>query len=470
MADSPTLRVEPTDIPGLLVVHLVVHHDSRGWFKENWQRRAMTAAGLPDFGPVQNNISFNDRAGVTRGMHAEPWEKFVSVAHGRILGAWVDLREGPTFGRSVSLEMGPETAVFIPRGVANGYQCLTDDTAYSYLVNDHWSPAARESYTFVNLADPALGIDWPVDPARAEMSEADRNHPPLAQVTPMPGRRTVVLGGSGQLGRALAQAMPEAEFPGRDLIDLSRPESIDAYDWSSVGTVVNAAAHTGVDAAEQDRAEAWAVNVTGVRHLVEVCRRHRIRLVHVSSDYVFDGSREVHDEDEPFSPLGFYGLTKAAGDELVSSLDDHIIVRTSWVVGQGRNFVATMVDLARRGISPTVVDDQWGRLTFCQDLAAGIVHLLADPRRRGTYNLTNTGPAHSWAQVADQVFTLLGATGSVAPVSTAEYTRDRPGAPRPRHSTLDTARIESTGFTPPPADDRLAALVADLADPPEATP
>ena len=87
------LAVRPTDIPGLLVVDLQVHGDPRGWFKENWQRAKMTALGLPDFGPVQHSVAWNATAGVTRGIHAEPWDKLVSVAHGRVFGAWVDLRE-----------------------------------------------------------------------------------------------------------------------------------------------------------------------------------------------------------------------------------------------------------------------------------------------------------------------------------------------------------------------------------------
>ena len=92
------MRIETTPIPGLLVLHVPVHGDSRGWFKENWQREKQLALGLPDFGPVQNNISFNAAPGVTRGIHAEPWDKYVSVAAGRVFGAWVDLREGPSFG------------------------------------------------------------------------------------------------------------------------------------------------------------------------------------------------------------------------------------------------------------------------------------------------------------------------------------------------------------------------------------
>ena len=156
------LSVETTPIEGLLVVHLPVHGDNRGWFKENWQRQKMTALGLPDFGPVQQNVSFNLEPGATRGLHAEPWEKFVSVATGRVFGAWVDLREGPDFGRSFSLEVTPEVAVFVPRGVANGYQTLEPETGYVYLVNDHWSAEKRELYSFVNLADPTVDIPWPL--------------------------------------------------------------------------------------------------------------------------------------------------------------------------------------------------------------------------------------------------------------------------------------------------------------------
>lgn len=96
MEYSAPLRVEHTAIPGLLVVTLPVHGDNRGWFKENWQRAKMVASGLPDFEPVQNNVSFNGKVGTTRGIHAEPWDKFVSVATGRVFGAWVDLREGST--------------------------------------------------------------------------------------------------------------------------------------------------------------------------------------------------------------------------------------------------------------------------------------------------------------------------------------------------------------------------------------
>jgi dTDP-4-dehydrorhamnose 3,5-epimerase len=176
------LSVRETAIPGLLLVDLTVHGDHRGWFKENWQREKMLALGLPDLGPVQNNISFNDEVGTTRGIHAEPWDKFISIAVGRVFGAWVDLRPGATFGATFTAELDPSTAIFVPRGVGNSYQTLEPNTAYTYLVNDHWSAAAQDRYVFVNLADEELAIAWPIPLADVALSEKDRAHPRLAAV------------------------------------------------------------------------------------------------------------------------------------------------------------------------------------------------------------------------------------------------------------------------------------------------
>lgn len=181
------LYVQGSPIEGLYVVELPVHGDNRGWFKENWQQDKLANAGLPPFSPVQNNVSFNAAAGTTRGIHAEPWDKYVSVAHGEFFGAWVDLREGPDFGKCFTLEVDPSRAVFVPRGVGNSYQTLVDNTAYTYLVNDYWYPDAE--YTFLNLADPTLAISWPIDLASAELSEKDRGHPYLDSVIPFSAER-----------------------------------------------------------------------------------------------------------------------------------------------------------------------------------------------------------------------------------------------------------------------------------------
>lgn len=180
MAD---LAVRETIIPGFFEIDLPLHGDNRGWFKENYQKEKMEALGLPSFTVVQNNFSYNEEVGVTRGLHAEPWEKYISVANGKVFGAWVDLRKGDSFGTVYTTEITPNKAVFVPRGVANAYQTLEPQVTYTYLVNEHWSPEAK--YTFVNLFDPALKIAWPITQDQAIISDKDAQHPVLADVTPM---------------------------------------------------------------------------------------------------------------------------------------------------------------------------------------------------------------------------------------------------------------------------------------------
>jgi dTDP-4-dehydrorhamnose 3,5-epimerase len=458
------LSVETTPIPGLLVVRLPLHEDSRGWFKENWQRAKMTALGLPDFGPVQHSVAYNARRGVTRGVHTEPWDKFVSVACGRIFGAWVDMREGETFGAVFSIEADPSVAVFVPRGVGNSYQVLEDGTTYSYLVNDHWR--AGLAYPALNLADPTVAIPWPIPLEEAEISDKDKTTPMLGDVEPMPPRKTLIVGANGQLGTAL-----QADFPGADLVDLgpgdnpqvrtldvTDAEQVAAWPWSDYGLVLNAAAYTAVDAAEtpDGRRTAWAANAGAPATLARLAAEHRFTLVHYSSEYVFDGTLDPHTEDEPLSPLGVYAQTKAAGDVAVATAPRHYVLRTSWVIGSGKNFVRTMQQLAANGVSPTVVDDQVGRLTFTGELSRATRHLLDAGAAYGTYNVSNGGDPMSFAEVAKAVFELSGRSADeVSSVTTEEYFAGKDLAPRPLRSVMDLAKLRATGFEP---EDARAAL------------
>ena len=176
--------------------------------------------------------------------------------------------------------------------------------------------------------------------------------------------------------------------------------------------------------------------------------------MHYSSDYVFDGTSEVSSETDPIAPLGVYGQSKAAGDLAVQVLPRHYVLRTSWVIGDGANFVDTMTSLAQRGISPSVVDDQVGRLTFTQDLAAATDHLLTTGAPFGTYNCTSSGESRSWAAIAKDVFAARGRDrADVTPVTTDEYYAGKRAegvaiSPRPARSTLALDKLESTGFTP----------------------
>ncbi len=448
---SKQLKATKTPIEGLVVYDLPVFGDSRGWFKENWQREKMIAIGLPDFGPVQNNFSFNDKRGVARGIHAEPWDKYVSLGAGKIFGFWVDIREGSTtYGKTFTTELDPSKAIFVPRGVANGYQTLEDNTVYSYLVNDHWSADAQ--YSFVSMFDESLGIEWPIPIEESEVSDKDNNHPLLKDTVPITPKKTLIVGANGQLGRAFQAIFPSAECVDRDTLDVSSPEVFTARNWSEYGVILNAAAYTAVDLAEtpEGRRDAWLANATAVANLAKIATENNITLVHVSSDYVFDGTVEQHSEDEPFTPLGVYSQSKAAGDIAASLAKRHYIARTSWVIGDGNNFVRTMANLAERGIKPSVVDDQIGRLTFTQDLAAGIKHLLDTSAPFGTYNISNDGAPASWADIAKEVFEQSGASrDDVTPVTTQHYYEGKESiAPRPLQSTLNLDKIKGTGFVP----------------------
>ena len=479
------LKAEATNIPGMLVFDLPVHGDSRGWFKENWQRVKQMDIGLPDLGPVQNNISFNAERGVTRGIHAEPWDKYISVATGSVFGAWVDLRPGKSFGQVYTCVIDPSKAIYVPRGVGNSFQALEDGTAYTYLVNAHWSAELKKTYTFVNLADPELGIDWPIPLEQCELSEADKNHPFLKDAVPMAPRRTLVTGANGQLGRAVRKLAEERgltdcfDFTDRGEFDFSDESQYGKIDWTLYGVVINCGAYTAVDAAEtpEGRKDAWTANAQGPALLARACIEYGITLVHISSDYVFDGTVEDHPEDEPFSPLSVYGASKAAGDLAVANCPKHFIVRSSWVVGEGKNFVRTMAMLSDRCANPSdalnsvsVVNDQFGRLTFADDMATAVFWLLGyqdrqagqlNPCDYGTYNLTCSGEVSSWFDIAKAVFKERNNNAAqVNGVTSEDYFGQRSVyARRPSCSMLDISKITETGFSASDWKDKLKVFV-----------
>lgn len=461
------LKSYETTIPGLLRFDLTVNGDNRGWFKENYNQQKMIELGIPpDFEVVQNNISFNNKRGATRGLHAEPWNKFVSVANGKVFGAWVDLREGsPTYGTTFTTEIDASQAVFVPRGVANGFQALEDNTSYAYVVDDHWDEELLPLYTFVNLADPDLGIAWPVSLDQAELSEKDLHHPRLADVVPMKPKKILVTGANGQLGKALQIALPDAEFTTHEDFDITDPSIITARPWRQYEAIINAAAYTDVDGAEtpEGRVNAWEINGTAVANLARVATKYHVTLVHVTSEYKYDGTNAIHTESEPASPLNTYGQSKAAGDVAVETVPKHYEIITSWVVGDGKNFVRTMKSRADENKESKVVNDQIGRLTFTEDLANGISHLLSTKAPFGTYNITNDGDPASWADIAKKVYELAGKSAdNVTPTSTADYFASRDDvAPRPLQSTLNLDKIKATGFTPRDWNEALQQYLSD---------
>jgi dTDP-4-dehydrorhamnose 3,5-epimerase/reductase len=266
--------------------------------------------------------------------------------------------------------------------------------------------------------------------------------------------KVLITGANGQLGKALQQVFPDNSAVDSDELDITNRNQVLSFDVTGIGAIINSAAYTKVDDAERPENQVLVeeVNTKGVANLAELAKLNEIPLVHVSTDYVFDGNKDgEYTEKDQFSPLSVYGRTKAEGDLMAAISPKHYIFRTSWVIGEGNNFVRIMSSLAKKGIDPTVVDDQFGRLTFTDTLAEAIKFALENNLPYGTYNLTNKGDVVDWSEIAKLVFELSGEDPSrVTPVTTAQYFRGKEGpiAKRPKNSALSLTKIKSAGFNP----------------------
>ena len=260
--------------------------------------------------------------------------------------------------------------------------------------------------------------------------------------------RLVVTGGRGQLGRALGARVPEAVLLDIDELDLTDGDAVVRRLCDlRPETIIHGGAYTAVDAAESDPDGARAVNAGGTRAVAEAAAALRARLVYISTDYVFGGTlTQPYPEDHPTGPLSVYGATKLEGEQVTAAVEDHLIVRTSWVFGEGRNFIAAILGAARTRTELTVVDDQWGRPTYAVDLAGGILNLL-ERGATGTFHLQGGGEPGTWADVAEAALAAAGSATRVARVTTAEYDSGRTGrtAPRPAYSVLDCSKAAGLG-------------------------
>lgn len=265
--------------------------------------------------------------------------------------------------------------------------------------------------------------------------------------------RVLVTGAKGMLGSEVVKTleMYGHEVWGTDIsyaddkIDITRQDQI-RYALSSFrpSWVLNCAAYTNVDLAEEHEDQALVLNAKGPDLLAHACRRLSIRLMHVSTDYVFDGAKgSPYTEEDAPNPINVYGASKLAGENAIRhSMEDYIIVRTQWLIGhKGRNFVSTILSAAQINESLRVVNDQWGSPTFASDLARAMAQLL-DADARGVYHVCNRGKA-TWFDLAKKAIEIVGLGTKVIPVSTDEFPRP---AKRPPYSILSTKKFsEKTG-------------------------
>jgi dTDP-4-dehydrorhamnose reductase len=277
----------------------------------------------------------------------------------------------------------------------------------------------------------------------------------------------LVTGGTGQVGTALrllgSRFGAEIAAPGRAELDLTSScaiaRTLDARNW---GAVINCAAYTAVDKAESEPDLAFAINAVAPEQIAKETAARAIPLLHVSTDYVFDGTKDgFYEEGDPVAPLGVYGASKQAGEQAIrTSHPEHIILRTAWVVSPwGNNFVKTMLRLGAERRQLRVVADQRGCPTSAVDIADALLTIAAKGGAHGTYHFVDAGEA-SWCELARFVFDRAGLDVDVEPITTDQYPTP---AKRPANSRLSTAKLQAAfGIQPRPWQHAVGEVVDAL--------
>jgi dTDP-4-dehydrorhamnose reductase len=259
-------------------------------------------------------------------------------------------------------------------------------------------------------------------------------------------------GANGQLGNELQMLAPD--FPGYDFLFVTK-EELNIADSDAMATYfsehpidycINCAAYTAVDKAESDEANAFLINATAVATIATLCKKNNAQLIHISTDYVFDGTAsQPYKETDRTNPVSVYGQSKLQGEvSALGNCPSTIIIRTAWVYSSfGNNFVKTMLRLMKEKESINVVNDQLGCPTYAADLAAAVMQIITSGRSKenpGIYHYTNAGITN-WYEFAVAIKDLTGSNCMVNPITTAQYPTP---AKRPAHSVLDTTKITET--------------------------
>lgn len=256
--------------------------------------------------------------------------------------------------------------------------------------------------------------------------------------------KIIVTGGSGQLGRAFAaladSVADQIVILGSRELDVTVPAQINGiFNQIRPDVVVHAGAYTAVDTAEKEPDQAFRVNTLGTRNVAAACLNYDSKMVFLSSDYVFDGKQSLpYTEFDCPNPLNVYGSSKREGERMAARIcPRHFIVRTSWLYGEGRNFVRTILKLAHERKNLTVVNDQTGTPTYTADLAQAIMSIIRTDEF-GTYHMSNSGYC-TWYDFAKEIVRLAGFSTSIQPVTTEEFAA---AALRPRYSVLRNYMLE----------------------------
>lgn len=437
--------------------------DERGYF-ESVTKEQLEELGFKGIYQVSNSKSGK---GIVRGLHfqKDPYcqAKVVRCHRGGVIDVVVDMRkDSSTYGKHVAVELTPENGrmLYVPRGFAHGFVSLSDDTLFEYYVDNKYMPRMEGGILW---NDPELGIDWegifkeygitePVlsgkDQVRNTLSESDTDF--LRR-----DKKYLITGYKGQLGYDIARELVERGETNILAIDKDEMDITDRDQVMSVikdfnpDVIFHCAAWTQVDKAEEMEDLVNLVNVTGTKNITDASIEVGAKLVYISTDYVFDGTKEgTYNENDIPNPKSIYGKTKFLGEEEARRNPNHFITRISWVFGiNGNNFIKTMLNLSEKYDSLNVVDDQIGSPTYTVDLAKVLVEMVQTDKY-GTYHVNNDGYC-SWAEFAKYIMESNGKDTKINFVSTEKYYEGKDMskiAYRPRNSKLDKSKLVENGF------------------------
>ncbi len=517
------MNIIPTQIPDVLIVQPKRFGDHRGYFSETFKLAALSDAGIDlnwvqDNESLSAEVGTIRGLHFQSPPHAQ--DKLVRCVQGALLDVAVDIRKGsPTYGQHVAVELSAENGLqlLVPAGFAHGFATLLPNTLVQYKVTDVYAPDCDAGIAW---DDPELGIDWQTDAEKAVLSDKDRKHPTLADFDspfaygihedsidlppPPPGTTDMfdamdvpdaategsldavedmpevwdateealdapsyfIVGVTSMLARAWCEHLDANgiswDGASRPDLDITSAQSVEAMIPEGTQFVVNCAAFTNVDKCEEEEGAALMVNGTGVKLLADRCREIGATLIHFSTDYVFSGdATEPYLVDALIAPMSGYGRTKAVGEQLlVKSGCDYRLIRTSWLYAPwANNFVRTMVKLTSDRDTLKVVNDQRGRPTSAEHLAACSMR-IASEGENGAYHVADGGEC-TWYEFAQEIARIAGNTCDIAPCTTAEFPRP---APRPAYSVLDLNKTEALLGPTPHWKDNLTNVMGRLED------
>ena len=440
-----------TGIEGLYILEPTVFGDERGFFLETYNKKEFEEIGIfEEF--VQDNHS-KSKKGVLRGLHFQTKHsqgKLVRVIKGSVYDVAVDIRKDSlTYGKWYGTELSAENKnmLYIAKGFAHGFLALENDTEIEYKCDELYAPHYDSGIIW---NDKEININWNFEKYGLKegdiiLSEKDKKHQSFKEYTEKYiGENVLLTGADGQLGQDYQKLFDKlgVKYIATDYkeLDVTNKEKVKEFvDNNDFTMIINCAAYNNVDKAEEELEKCYALNSHVSKYLAEICKEKNIAFVTYSTDFVFDGEKEIpYTEEDIPNPLSIYSKAKLEGEKYSLEYEKSFVIRTSWVFGMGNNnFCKQVINWSKGKDKLRIVDDQISSPTYSKDLAEYSWELIQTDKY-GLYHLSNDGEASKFEQ-AQYILKKIGWTGVLERGKTEEFPLS---AKRAQYSKLDSSKIE----------------------------